>query len=146
MKKLLLLLFLIPNLVIGKPHITLICQGETVELATSPVRSEPIVDKTVRNNSITIQFYDDDRVFFDTDNRLMGNWGIANKLLKDCTFNENFIICDYEGQWKNYKTSASISIDRKSGGAKYDYSRKGEGYLDLVQARLSCELADKNKF
>ena len=146
MKKLLLLLFLIPSLVMGKSHTTLICKGETIELATRAVRSKPTIDKTVRNNSITIQFYDNDRVFFDTNDKLWGSWGISNKLLKDCTFSENFIMCDYENQWKNYKTETSITIDRKTGGTTYDYSRRGEGYLDLVQARLTCELAEKNKF
>jgi hypothetical protein len=146
MKKLLLLLLLIPNLVMGKPHITLACEGKTVELASSSDKGV-YIDNSLNNNTITIQYYDNDRLFFDSDSKLMGDWGL-NKLFKDCEFGKDFIICRYKNQWENWKTDAHITIDRKSGGTKYDYSRKNDdlSWSYLVQARLNCELAEKNKF
>jgi len=121
------------------PHITLVCEGETVQLVPSLY-----LNKNILKNNITIQYTEDGRLWFDTDRRLSGNYRHNAGFFKECDIDENFISCEYEKKlWANeFPVTASITIDRKSGGAQYFYDSDS----DIVQAKVTCDLAKENKF
>ena len=140
MKKLILLLLLIPNLVMAD-NLSLGCKGILKDVYISDETGKRVEE-------------DNDTFFFNFEDEkyVGGNWiPESNYSVWSCSWSKQIIKCKREPRYKDKLFSifySYIEIDRMSGNIKTSTSYVLHSIATLIKSEFkgSCEVSKKNKF